>query len=66
MNVMNDLKPFFECKDCLWLGEYSHKPFDSEQFIMAPFCEHYELHFDSVRQIDKITEICMHYKEFEE
>ena len=54
-------KSFDYCKGCNYLSEKLQAQYYSENKIMLPFCEFYDLHFASVRQINQCSETCLHY-----
>jgi len=56
-------EPFEYCKGCSYLCERIQLHSESNKDVMAPFCQYYQLHFESVRQIPQITAGCMHYDE---
>lgn len=55
---------FKECLICTYLSEFpQRKSCDDDILINKPFCKYYNLHFDSVRQIDHIHNKCKFFEE---
>ena len=46
------LKSFPYCKKCSYLGERLQQQYQTDIYYMLPFCRYYQLHFDSVHQIN--------------
>jgi hypothetical protein len=52
---------FDYCKGCSYLDERPQIQYLSENVIVLPYCEFYNLHFASVRQIEQCSKTCLHY-----
>ena len=55
------IEAFECCKGCSYLVE--RVQVSSDPKVMAAFCQYYQLHFESVRQIPQMVCGCMHYDE---
>jgi len=54
--------PFPYCKGCSYLNDEIQVQYGNNR-VTLPFCDFYELHFVSVRRIEKCSDTCLHYDE---
>lgn len=53
-----------ECKGCSYLSQRNQIAYGSDLTYLRPFCKYYQLHFDSVRQVESVEGVvCTHHHE---